>query len=135
MKSPLPDKNRMKELLRFLPRLYKDGFRPIKKWGGGEEAKGVITMPWPEYENDVDEFIRVASKDCWCDYQYSPEDASKMMENLTAIESASLDEIKTMLTFCVRGEKFCDGHIGAMIKSGKIKSILNRLEVVSNENV
>ena len=44
-----------------------------------------------------------------------------------ARKSASLAQIKTMLTFCVRGERFCDGHWGAMVSEGRIGAILHRL--------
>ncbi|MFN8413162.1 MAG: DUF6508 domain-containing protein [Anaerolineales bacterium] len=32
-----------------------------------------------------------------------------------------------MLTFCVRGERFSDGHWGAMIEEGYIRRLLERL--------
>ncbi|MBT8050227.1 MAG: hypothetical protein KJN61_07450 [Gammaproteobacteria bacterium] len=55
-----------------------------------------------------------------------------MIDNETAIQKADLNEIKTMLTFCVRGERFCDGHWGAMIENGSVGQILLRLtELVS----
>jgi hypothetical protein len=130
MKSPLPNKDEIDELIQFLPRLYSECFTPTKKWSGGVEKDGVITMTYPVYEQEVDEFIRVASKECWCDYQYVPEEAARMLENEQFIENASLSELKTMLTFCVRGERFRDGHMEAMIEKGKIRSILNRLIVI-----
>jgi hypothetical protein len=39
-----------------------------------------------------------------------------------------------MLTFCLRGERFCDGHVASVIEAGKIKSILKRLKVIMEEN-
>jgi hypothetical protein len=51
-----------------------------------------------------------------------------MVESDEAIASATLAEVKTMLTFCVRGERFCDGHWGAVIGQGRIGAILRRLE-------
>jgi len=51
-----------------------------------------------------------------------------MVHSDEAIAAASLAEIKTMLTFCVRGERFCDGHWGAMVSKGRIGAILRRLE-------
>jgi len=124
----------IKELLQYHPRLYKDGFTPIKRWCGGNKGDGVATMPLPEYEQDVIEFMREASKKCWCDYQYDPATASEMLENPKKIESATIEELKTMLTCCVRGERFCDGHMGAMITDGKIKLILIRLDNILKED-
>ena len=44
-----------------------------------------------------------------------------------AIAAASFAQIKTMLTYCVRLERFCDGHWAAMIRDGRIAAILQRL--------
>jgi hypothetical protein len=32
-----------------------------------------------------------------------------------------------MLTYCVRGERFSDGHWGAMIEAGYVRRLLERL--------
>lgn len=72
----------------------------------------------------------MTSKECWRDHHYVPEEASKMLENEELIGRASLSELKTMLTFCVRGERFCDGHIAAMIEKNKIRLILERLKEI-----
>ena len=79
------------------------------------------------YDEVVAEFIRVASKDCWCDYGYHPQEAGRMLENESFVKTSSLAQIKTMLTYCVRGERFCDGHWAAMIESGHIRRLLERL--------
>ncbi|WP_166840389.1 DUF6508 domain-containing protein [Rheinheimera pleomorphica] len=134
MRAVFPDENQIMELVQFIPLLYRDGFDPIKKWCGGEERDGVFTMPWPEYEENVEKFLRVASQEHWCDYGYSPKEAKKMIEDKKLIESSGLDEIRTMLTYCVRGERFCDGHMGAMIREGKIGLILKRLNELSSKN-
>jgi hypothetical protein len=34
---------------------------------------------------------------------------------------------KTMLTFCVWGERFCDGHWAAMNQGGHVRRLLERL--------
>lgn len=130
MESPLPNEKEIDELVQFLPWLYADGITLIKQWHGGEEKDGAIKMPWPEYSQEVKSFVHVASKECWRDYNYVPEETSKMLENEELIERASLSELKTMLTFCVRGERFCDGHMAAMIEKNKIRLILERLKEI-----
>ena len=57
-----------------------------------------------------------------------------MLQSKQKITEASLQEIKFMLTFCLRGERFCDGHVASMIEAGKIASILKRLKVIMEEN-
>ena len=90
-------------------------------------------MPWPRYEDLVTEFFQAADQDCWMDFDYVPEEAGPMLEDHALVRQASLDEIKTMLTYCVRGERFCDGHWGAMIERGHVPRLLERLAEIRAE--
>ena len=128
MKTRRPTLHEIDELVSFLPRLYTEGFAPIRRWGGGTENQdGVFAMPWPEYDPVVEAFVRVASSECWTDYDYNPESAGQLLEMDESVQSADLDQIKTMLTYCVRGERFCSGHWEAMIESGNVRKLLQRL--------
>ena len=128
MKTRTPTSQEIEDLVSFLPRLYAEGFTPIIRWGGGTKGEdGIIAMPWPEYDQVIKDFFRVASYECWSDYDYLSEEAGQMLKNADVIKTADLDQIKTMLTYCVRGERFCDGHWGAMIEGGYVKRILQRL--------
>lgn len=134
MKPSHPTKQDIQELVSFLPRLHEDGFDPVKETHGGEPNEdGVISMPWTEYDGLVLEFFRLAGRNCWNDRKYRPEEAGRMLSDRMFVRTATLSQIKTMLTFCVRGERFCDGHWAAMIKSGDIRQILKRLTVLYNE--
>jgi Family of unknown function (DUF6508) len=135
MKTRMPTLHDIEELVAFLPRLYAEGFTPIKRWRGGAEGPdGVLTMPWPEYDELVGEFFRVASRECWSDYDYRPEEARRMLESDDVLKTADLAQIKTMLTYCVRGERFCDGHWGAMIEGGHVRRLLRRLAELGSRN-
>jgi len=135
MKTRLPTSQEIEELVAFLPRLYAEGFKPVKRWKGGTKGKdGVITMPWPEYNKVVDDFFRVAASEWWCGYDYRPEEAGRMLENQDVVKTASLAQIKAMLTYCVRGERFCDGHWATMIEGGYIRGLLERLAKFGSTN-
>jgi uncharacterized protein DUF6508 len=56
-----------------------------------------------------------------------------MLKDDKVIKSASLAQIKTMLTFCVRGERFSDGHWAQMIQEGYIRRLLERLNEIKSE--
>jgi len=128
MKTQFPTSQNIEELISFLPKLYAEGFTPIKRWGGGTENEdGSFSIPWPEYDEVVYDFFRVASKECWQDYGYHPEEAGQMLGDEDIVKAADLDQIKTMLTYCVRGERFCDGHWGVMIEGGYVRRLLQRL--------
>ncbi len=124
--SPTPQA--IDELIAFLPRLAADGFVPIREWGGGEkDAKGAYVMPWPVYDPVVEALFEAAGQDCWMDFEYVPQEAGRLLEEPALVRRASLDQIKTMLTYCVRGERFSEGHWAAMIEGGQVRRLLERL--------
>jgi len=124
----LPTAQEIEALVAYLPRLYAPGFVPVKQWHGGERGPdGAIQMPWPEYDPLVEEFTRAAAAECWRDYGYHPEEAHRMFADEDFLKTAALPQVKTMLTYFVRGERFSDGHWGAMIESGQIRRLLERL--------
>jgi hypothetical protein len=128
-------RQRIDELLRFLPTLTNPGPDTVPEWHGLDQdpADGVFTMPYPTYPPVVEEFFSLAGQDWWCDFQYVSKQAGEMVRDDDAIRSASLHQIKTMLTFCVRGERFCDGHWGAMVGEGRIGAILRRLSQLRDD--
>ena len=128
-----PTITEINELVNFLPKLYAEGLQLVEQWHGGKpDAAGVIQMPYPEYNPVVEDFFHAAGKECWCDYGYDPSEAGQMINDADFIKRSSLEEIKTMLTYCVRGERFGDGHWEAMIENGNIRRLLERLaELVS----
>ena len=131
--NALPTLQEIEELTAFLPRLYAEGFSPILKWEGGEKRRdGSFTVPYPNYDPVVEEFFN-AVRGAWIDYEYNPELAYQMLRDEQAVRNASLVQMKSMLTFCVRGERFSDGHWGAMIEKGFIRRLLERLDEIRGE--
>ena len=125
---------RIDELLRFLPLFDVPGREFIEKWAGGEKTRdGAIIRPYPVYPQDVKDFYHLAGQDCWSDYDYEPQGASKMLQDDEFIRTATVENIKTMLTYCVRGERFCDGVWAEMLRSGRIVAILKRLQVLKGQ--
>ena len=132
IRNPTPQE--IEELVEFLPRLYEPGFLPVKKWHGGDKDEdGVISMPWPEYELIVEDFFKAASSECWTDPEYLTKSAGQMLNDEDAVKSAGLDQIKTMLTFCVRGERFFTGHWGTVIENGYVRRLLERLTELGHD--
>ena len=128
MKRRPPTRREIDELLAFLPRLTAEGFAPVRDWGGGDiQADGAYVMPWPRYDPVVSRFFEAAGQDCWMDFNYVPEEAGRMLEDPALVRRAGINEIKTMLTYCVRGERFSEGHWGAMVELGHVRRLLERL--------
>jgi len=125
---------KMDELLRFLPLFENPNREYVKDWGGGETtAEGAITVPYPIYCDDVLEFYTLAGQTYWSDFDYNPREAYDMLSDDECISTASLDELRTMLTYCVRGERFADGHWAYMLESGRVVALLRRLAALRNE--
>ena len=128
MKTPAPTPNDIEELVAYLPQLYAPDFSPIVKWGGGlNKETGENTFPWPVYAKVVEEFVEAASKDCWADYDYLDRNVHQLLAQEDGLAELDIDGIKSVLTFFVRGERFCDGHWGSMIEAGHVRRLLERL--------
>lgn len=134
METRLPTSEDMRRLTAYLPRLYAPGFEPVLRWHGGERASdGVYRLPYPEYHPLVEEFFHLVASEGWLDYGYNAEAAGAMLRDADFVRKASLAQIRSMLTYCVRGERFADGHRAEMIENGSIRRILERVEQLSRE--
>ncbi|RAU47862.1 MULTISPECIES: DUF6508 domain-containing protein [unclassified Pseudomonas] len=122
-REPVLQVEDMDELLSFLPRLYPGGIA-IKTYTVREGTY------WPEYAEVVTDFFCAVGKDCWTDFDYLNHGAAVMIENPACIAQASLADIQSMLTWCARGERFCDGHHGSVIEKGYVLNVLRRIEVL-----
>lgn len=123
----------MDQLLAFRPIFEAPGFEPVESWAGRERSPGVFTWPYPRYSDAVDKFIDAVLQEVWMDRDYALKDVNTWFENPALIKRASLDDIKTLLSFAVRKEKFCDGHVEGMIKGGHVQLVLRRLSEVRDE--
>ena len=133
-KDHQPTSQDIEALTAFLPRLYAEDFSPVREWRGGQKGKdGSISLPYPDYDPLVEEFFRTVSGGGWLDKNYNPEQAYQMIQDENLIRTASLSQIRTMLTFCVRGERFSDGHWAQMIEQGYIRRLLERLNEIKAE--
>jgi len=113
--------------------LYADGFSTVLSWEGGKREDGTFTLPYPIYDKLVEEFFYCAASECWIDYGYSPEQAYQTLKDENLVKSASLSQIKTMLTYCLRGERFSDGHWAKMIEEGYVRRLLERHNEIKSD--
>lgn len=117
-------------LLRFLPLFERPG-RSFARWtGGGANGDGSISLPFPVYEADVEEFFRRVAQRGFLDYGYRPSEAADMLADPALVEAADLNQIKSMLTLCLRSERFGDGNWEAYLKGGQVVALLRRLRII-----
>lgn len=118
--EPVPGPEEIDELLSYLPRLYPDGAAiETHIYKEGEY--------WPTYFEVVNDFFKAVAKACWCDLNYPNHRPYDKLASPEYIAQANMADIQTLLTYCIRGERFGDGHHAQMIKEGYILRILTRL--------
>ncbi len=118
-----------------MPKFKKPGRKFIIKWNGGKDENGTIYMPYPQYYKDVLLFFQQASSEYWSDHNYLTTKTCRMIKSDSSIKNANLKQLKSMITFCTRGERFCDGHWGSMLEQGRVVLILERLKSISEEAI
>ena len=120
------NEEKVAELLSFLSFFEKGNGRRIK-WLGGERNKdGSVTMPFPDYPEEVIRFFRAAAQPWWTDGSYLAAKPKLMLE--TGLENADMEKMKSVLTYCTRGERFCDGFWAELIESGALVRVLKKIE-------
>ena len=119
-------KKEIKELTDFLPLLYDENIELSKspKKGTTDLGDGFYV-----YHPIVNAFFELASQEHWKDYQYVDNFSEKMIEP-GKIEEASINQIKTIITWCDRTERFVEGHWEDVIKTDIIKRVLSRLKKI-----
>ena len=128
MESSNPTAKDIDALVDFLPILTAPGFQPVKQWQGGKQKDGTWTVPYPEYAEATERFFGLIRQPCWLDPSYKPEAAAALIQEPGRIGRASIAEIRQLLTYCLRGERFSEGHWASMIEKGVIRQLLERLQ-------
>lgn len=103
--------------------------RPVKP---PELAKGSLEVGRYEYHPAVDEFMQACYDNGFVqrtfDWPAWAKEGSRYVSDATLVASANLATCIKLIMASVRYERFCDGHLGEVIKSGHIAAILRRLE-------
>ena len=119
-------KKEIKELTDFLPLLYDENIELSKS-----PKKGTTDLGGGFYVHHptVNAFFELAGQEHWKDYQYVDNFSEKMIEP-GKIEEASINQLKTIITWCDRVERFVEGHWEYVIKDEIIKRVLLRLKEI-----
>ena len=128
MATQEPSAQDIQALVAYLPKLYGDGAPlPIMQWIM-ENPDGTLCLPWPVYDETVDDFIDlIQEQGCWMDAGYSPKASYDLLMDKAAVRNATIPEIRQMLTVIVRSERFCAGSWAAAIEDGHVRRVLERL--------
>lgn len=134
MKKPMPTPAEMDGLIACLPLIYGNGPVVIEERDDGSpEQVGILKMSYPVYSDEIQHVFKLAAAEVWKDPDYLSKDAHGMLGDPAFIATASINHIRTMLTQCVRSERFSPGYRATVVKSGQLKQILERLQVLRDD--
>lgn len=74
-----------------------------------------------------DAFFALLAQTPWSDAGYAPASAAAALDNPQRIEDATLAELRPLLTWCERGERFNEGHHAALLADGRLQTLMQRL--------
>ena len=121
---------KIKELTDFLGLLYDENIELSKPYPNADMSD-MISGTFYKYHPSVLTFFELVSQEHWKDYKYV-DNFSEEMVGPGKIEEASINQLKTILTWCDRTERFFEGHWEYVIKIDVIKRVLNRLIQLNN---
>ena len=131
--EPIPDRARVAELLAFLPGFSapgRDFFRHDKSIG---PAEGEVSIwPHPTYDDDVVAFFMRIGVEPWVDPHYRSRRPERLMGRPDLLANAGYADVRAVLNYCARGERFCDGYWAEVLRQGVVQAALARLDVLTS---
>ena len=89
-----------------------------------------------ELDESASRFISALHDNGWVvpfDWVSWQGEAQRYVSSPEMLESADVDVIRKLLTMHIRKERFCDGHLLAVFRSGHLNAILRRLKALRKE--
>lgn len=94
----------------------------------------LIQVPYVQYNENIYDFIEAFYHSELVDQDYIRHlrQNNHTTFNISEIKNLSEDELLTLLTWIIRGERFCEGLLDAKIRNGTIEAILSALLAFDN---
>ena len=121
------DSLEIEKLLKYIPIIKDPSFKPLNE----EEPGAGIEM---NYSQKADEFIKAVSTSYWIKMNYDEVNAKRLIDDITYIESTSVEDIKDLFSFLHREEKFNAGLFNFAFREGLILSCLDRLKFIYQDD-
>ena len=124
-KDPEPTKADIDAMLELIP-LFENSNRDHGEWGefkGGHVPMFHLGSADSQFMERAYEHKFVYSFD-WPSWK---DEAERLTDDPEALKTADLDMIRKLITTHVRADRFCEGHLAGVSKSGHLLAILYRL--------
>ena len=99
-------------------------------------AKGSQVIIAPPITDNCDELwdfvVKGLEGDGWIVDPYDIEEGHRIANSgdFAEIHQADFSKVRRLLTYFVRGERFCDGHWESMVEKGFLQALIDRLQVL-----
>jgi hypothetical protein len=126
------DRDVVQRLVAYLPKFEEPGLIVCTN-PGAKMGNGVITISQPEYIPEVNEFFEIAA--LFADRDYPRKPVGSWLEEKSFIERANPGQLRTVLTWICRRERFCYGSFWQeQFKNGNVVRVLCRLRILLAED-
>lgn len=123
------------KVLRFLPVFEKEDYE-FGQYTLTEFESGSSPFPFYDYRQTVIEFEQTLYEEGFIidfDWPKWQDEAKRLHCDREALEKADLETLQKLLTTHTRKDRFCEGHLAAMLREGHVAAILNRLKEIREE--
>ena len=102
------------------------------EWKGGDCNDGVLTLSYPDYEGEVDEWLHalyelgLTDRNCHARYAELEKLAGEKDVSIDELE-LSRDDILSVMTYYTRAERFCTGVLASVTENGTLEKLGIRL--------
>ena len=120
----------VESVLAHLPSIKEPGRSFVVRWVDDERDDGSFVMPYPDYTDDVRQLFDALGDllSSWGGVDADYMRVSTLARSPDAIAVATPIELRAMLTYLVRGERFCDGFQEGLLEAGYVALMLDRLK-------
>jgi hypothetical protein len=130
----VPDRAMVEELLAYLPGFSAPGRQFVRQFQAEVPGEGEVGVwPHPDYDDDVVAFFMSIGLAPWIDPGYRTSRAEQLIAQPDLLADASYADVRAVLNYCSRGERFCDGYWLDVLQRGVVQAALARLDVLVPE--
>ncbi len=93
-------------------------------------------LPEFTYAPETNAFVQTLYDDGWTivfDWGRWQGEAVELLNEPEKLNAASMETLRKLLTLHVRKDRFCEGHLASVLKSGHILAILKRIRDIREE--
>jgi len=122
------DRQQLEEAIAVLSRTDEIEWSDMHTGKKDENGNEILTFSYPIYPPDIFPVLRYLE----IDYHFG-EHYEQNCKN-TPIDKMDLSQIRTMFTWLVQGERFCDGFIADEIENGHLLALFRRLRELTGDD-